>query len=168
MISVMEAAFPGRDVNVVFARGMPLDRLTQGLRGLRREPLASGEADGWAWAVHDMLNPDEDGYEGVSYERICPVGTELVVFVTQPCSAKAHAPDFAYHRDGRLVLGFSFEGLHCRVGDNPDYLSPELLAAGLIGSDEDGEHDQDELLAQVITDFFGLPVPQCAPEGGSR
>lgn len=55
MISWIEGSFRGHEVNIVFARGTPVDILTQGLRDRQREPLASGETDGWAWAVHDML-----------------------------------------------------------------------------------------------------------------
>ncbi|MFF2405451.1 hypothetical protein [Streptomyces sp. NPDC058092] len=54
MISWIQGSFRGHEVNVVLARGVPLDTLTQGLRDRQREPLASGETDGWAWAVHSL------------------------------------------------------------------------------------------------------------------
>lgn len=150
--------FPGRDVNVVFARRMPLRVLTQALDALHREPLAYGEGGGWAWAVHDMHNWDIEDYESVRYSDLCPRGVEIVVFVVDPCSAKAFSPEFEYYRDGRFVLGFSFESIGQRVGDNPDYLSEELLAANLIGPDAvyDGRDDH-ERLVQAIADFFELP-----------
>jgi len=157
--------FPGHEVNVVFARGLRLDVLTQALRALRREPLTCGEADGWAWAVHDMHNWDIDDYDSVNYRDLCPRGVEIVVFVTEPCSAKAHHPDFEYYRDGRPILRFSFEDLGSRVGENPDHLSPELLAADLIGPDATyaGRDDHKRLVA-TIADFFELPSPPLSAE----
>ncbi|MDK0521195.1 hypothetical protein [Streptomyces sp. ML-6] len=178
MTSWMHGSFPGHEVNIVFSRGLSLDALTTGLRELRREPLAHGEADGWAWAVHDMLNGEIEDYDGVDYRRICTQGTELVVFVTEPCSAKAHGPAFDYYRDGRLTLGFSFEDVGQRVGENPDHLSAELLTAGLIGpeaycesadTDDDHDcfdhhHDDEDRLVRTIADAFGLPSPPLARE----
>ncbi|MFD8828600.1 hypothetical protein ACFV1C_40500 [Streptomyces sp. NPDC059605] len=178
MTSWMHGSFPGHEVNIVFSRGLSTDALTTGLRELRREPLAHGEANGWAWAVHDMLNDEIDDYEGVDYREVCPQGTELVVFVTEPCSAKAHGPAFDYYRDGRLVLGFSFEDIGQRVGENPDHLSVELFAAGLIGpgspceaADADDDHDcfdhhyaDEDRLVRAIAGAFGLPSPPLARE----
>ncbi|MER5748934.1 hypothetical protein [Streptomyces sp. NPDC002088] len=172
MTTWIQGSFPGHEVNVVFARGLPLEVLTQGLRERLREPLAFGEADGWAWAVHDMLNWEADDYDTVNYNSMCADGAEIVVFVTEPCSAKAFPPDFAYHRGGRMILGFSFDGPQYRVGENPDYLSPELLAARLIGPDAacpqegadthdcfDHHYDDHERLVKAIADFFALPSP---------
>jgi hypothetical protein len=101
--------------------------------------------------------------------------------VTEPCSAKGFPPAFEYYHDGRLVLSFSFEDPQQRVGDNPDHLSPELLAAGLIGpdahcphEDDDGhdcwdhDHDDEERLVRVITDFFGLPTTAVTQGAGQQ
>ncbi|MFF2011829.1 hypothetical protein ACFVWY_22490 [Streptomyces sp. NPDC058195] len=185
MTSWMHDSFPGHEVNIVLARGLPLDALTAGLRELRREPLAHGGAEGgddgtgaggWAWAVHDMVNEEIEDYNGVDYRRLCPQGTELVVFETEPCSAKAHGPSFEYHRDGRLVLAFSFENIGQRVGENPDHLSAELLAAGLIGPGAECEeadakdghdcfdhhYDDEDRLVRTIAGAFGLPSPPLA------
>ncbi|MFC9909335.1 hypothetical protein [Streptomyces sp. NPDC127197] len=169
------------EVNVVFARGTSLDALTGGLRGLARESLDHGEGNGWIWAVHDMVNEEIEDYDPVDYRRVCPDGTELVVIVTEPCSVKAFPPDFQYYRDGRLVLRFSFEDVEQRVGDNPDHLSPELLAANLIGPDaycphaDDDDHacwehasDDRERLMKVIADFYDLPSPPLAVEVTAR
>ncbi|MFF2327682.1 MULTISPECIES: hypothetical protein [unclassified Streptomyces] len=178
-----QGSFPGHEVNVVLARGIPLDTLTRGLLDRQREPLASGEADGWAWAVHDMHNWDIEDYDDVEYGALCPNGAEIVVFVTEPCSVKGFPPAFEYYRDGRLILRFNFEDLGQRVGANPDYLSPELLAADLIGpragcgQGDDPGHDcfddhggcddrddrDDERLVKVITDYFALPSPPLSP-----
>ncbi|MFF3334040.1 hypothetical protein ACFYWX_31565 [Streptomyces sp. NPDC002888] len=178
MTNWIQGSFGHHDeVNVVFARGMSLDALDKGLRDLHREPLALGEGNGWVWAVHDMLNPDIDDYDAVDYTTLCRDGGEIVVFVTEPCSVKGFPPDFEYYRDGRLILRFSFEDLEQRVGQNPDYLSPELLAANLIGPDAgcdqedvDGHEcyvharDHHEPLVKVIADFFALPSPPLAME----
>ncbi|MFE5096789.1 hypothetical protein ACFRCI_42410 [Streptomyces sp. NPDC056638] len=172
MTDWIQGTFPGREVNVVFARGMPLDAFVRCLGDRLREPLAYGEANGWAWAVHDMHNWDAEDYDDVDYSGMCQDGAEIVVFVAEPCSAKAFPPAFGYHRDGRTILWFSFEDLQQRVGENPDYLSPELLAANLIGptaecaQQEDDSHDcfdhhydDHERLVTVIADYFALPSP---------
>ncbi|MEU9202135.1 hypothetical protein [Streptomyces sp. NPDC048332] len=176
MTTWLHDTFPGHEVNLAFARGLPADTFFASLREQNREPLAHGEADGWAWAVHDMIDEEDDGYEEVDYGRLCPQGAEVVVFVTEPCSAKAHGPHFAYYRDGRTTLFFSFEDFRQqRVGDNPDHLSAELFAAGVIGPAaeceewKDGVHDcyehgdADELrLVAAIAGAFGLPSPPLA------
>nr|WSW67679.1 hypothetical protein OG461_16485 [Streptomyces sp. NBC_00995] len=174
MTTWLHDTFPGHEVNLVFARGLPAGAFVEGLREQNRGPLAHGEADGWTWAVHDMLDTEtDDGYEEVDYARLCPQGAEVVVFVTEPCSAKAHGPHFVYYRDGRTTLFFSFEDFRQqRVGDNPDHLSAELLAAGLIGPAaecevwRDGLHDcydhadTDEMrLVRTVAEAFGLPSP---------
>ncbi|TXR96120.1 hypothetical protein EAO73_31730 [Streptomyces sp. col6] len=169
---------PGHEVNLVFARGTSLAALTAGLRELNREPLAEGEEGGWAWVVHDMVNDELEDYENVDYTRVCPPGAEVAVLVTEPCSAKAHAPDFTYLRDGKWTLHFSFEDLEQRVGDNPDYMSAELLAANLIGPDAEclawetdpahdcdaHDFDREERIVRAIAACFALPSPPLAPE----
>ncbi|MFJ5849697.1 hypothetical protein [Streptomyces sp. NPDC092903] len=179
MISWMHDSFPGHEVNLVLARGQSLDALTSGLRELKREPLAQGAAGGWAWAVHDMI---EEDYAEADYRLLCPEGTELVVFVTEPCSAKAHGPQFHYLRGGATTLYFSFEDIGQRLGDNPDYISAELLAANLIGPDAECEEwrtdeghdcceheaDRDIRLVRAIADAFALPSPPLALEGAAK
>lgn len=165
------------EVNLVFARGLPLTRLKAGIARAPRMIVASGEADGWAWVVHLMHDAEEEDYDRVDYRPLCPTGTELVLFETEPCRGKGHGPAFTYYRDGRTVVHFSFEDLRQRVGDDPDHLSPELLAAGLIGpgnpcpsAGEDGhlcwEHsDADELrLLRTLAAYFTLPSPPFTPE----
>ncbi|MGN5637055.1 hypothetical protein [Streptomyces sp. AC154] len=178
MTSWMHDSFPGHEVNLVFARGQSLDALVSGLRELNREPLAQGEAGGWAWAVHDMIEEDSEDYEGADYRLVCPEGTELVVFVTEPCSAKAHGPQFHYLRGGATTLYFSFEDIGERLGDNPDYISAELLAANLIGPDagcekwrtdeshhcDEHEDGAKERLVKTIAEAFALPSPPLARE----
>ncbi|WP_329124807.1 hypothetical protein [Streptomyces sp. NBC_01353] len=120
-----------------------------------------------------MHNWDAEDYDNVDYRGLCPEDAEIVVFETEPCSAKAFPPAFGYYRNGRTILWFNFESLHQhRAGENPDYLSPELLAANLIGpTAECGKQDDDshdcfdhhyedhERLVTVIADYFTLPSP---------
>ncbi|MFI8277670.1 hypothetical protein ACIGBH_22745 [Streptomyces sp. NPDC085929] len=80
------------ETNVVFFRGMSLDTLTRGLLGLHRRPLAYGKGADWGLMMHDMLSWDHGDYGDTDYGRVCPPGGELAVFITDPCSAKAHAP----------------------------------------------------------------------------
>ncbi|MFE4423426.1 hypothetical protein [Streptomyces sp. NPDC056817] len=170
-------SYPGHEVNIVFVRGLPADAVDEGLDGLRRQVLETGSAGGWTWAVHDTFAPEINDFDPVDYRRLCEGGAEAVVFVVEPCSAKAHSPDFTYYRDGRCVMHFMFEDLGQRVGDNPDYLSAELLDAGLIGpdaycemEDEDGHdcfdhhYDDDDRLVRAIAAAFGLPSPPLAAE----
>ncbi|MGC5394711.1 hypothetical protein ACPXCP_03040 [Streptomyces sp. DT20] len=182
MTSWMHDSFPGHEVNLVLTRGQSLDALASGLRELNREPLAQGEAGGWAWAVHDMFEEDSEDYEQPDYRLVCPGGTELVVFVTEPCSAKAHGPQFHYLRSGATTLYFSFEDIGERAGDNPDYISAELLAANLIGPDAECEEwrtdeghdcyeheaDRELRLVRTIADAFDLPSPPLALEGAAK
>ncbi|WP_406453168.1 hypothetical protein OG782_20970 [Streptomyces sp. NBC_00876] len=175
MTSWMYDSFGHHEVNLVFARGLSLEAFISGLRDQHREPLAHGEAGGWVWAVHDMIDDETDDYDGVHYGRLCPEGTEVAVFVTEPCSAKAHGPQFQYLRDGRTVLFFSFEDIGQRVGENPDLISAELLAANLIGpgaeceQEETDDHDcfdhhydDEDRLVRAIADAFALPSPPLA------
>jgi hypothetical protein len=168
------------EVNLVFARGTGLGAFVEGLRRLGREPLVSGEGNGWVWAVHDMLNAEIEDYDPVPYAEMS-AGAELVVFVTEPCSAKAHPPHFEYHRDGRLITWFSFEDLTQRPGENPDYLSAELLAADLIGPGaecrkaEEAGHDcfdhhyeDHDRIVRAVAGFFALPSPPLSPEVTAR
>ncbi|MEU6469518.1 hypothetical protein ABZ927_06240 [Streptomyces massasporeus] len=163
------------EVNLVFARGMGLDVLAEGLRGLRREPLVSGEGNGWVWVVHDMLNAEIEDFDPVSYGEL-GTGGELVVFVTEPCSAKAHPPHFEYYRDGRLITWFSFEDLTQRPGDNPDHLAAELLEAKLIGPGSECEqegrdghdcfdhhYEDHNRIVRAVAGFFALPSPPLSP-----
>ncbi|WP_327351655.1 hypothetical protein [Streptomyces sp. NBC_01304] len=184
MTDWIQDSLPGHERNVVFARGIPVDALTRGLRDQQREPLAHGEGNGWVWAVHEMLNWldedyeefDEEEFYEVDYGLLCPGDAEVVVFVTEPCSSRGHPPGFTYYRDGRAIVGFSFGNLQQRPGDNPDHLSPELLAANLIGPDSacaqaqddghdcfDHHYDDHRRLVRVIADRFGLPAPPLDP-----
>jgi hypothetical protein len=149
---------PHHETNVVFFRGMSLDALTRGLLAQQRIPLAYGKGTDWGLIMHDMLGWNSDDYELVHYGPLCRDGGELVVFVTEPCSAKAHGPSFEYHRDGRLITTFSFEGPSYRAGEEPDLLLPALTAANLVGPHAELDTDDDEeRIARAIAGFFSLP-----------
>lgn len=146
------------ETNVVFFRGMSLDTLTRGLLGLRRRPLAYGKGAEWGLVMHDMLGWDVGDTDPTDYEKVCPPGGELAVFVTEPCSAKAHGPWFAYYRGGHLCTGFSFEAPGDRVGEDPDVLLPALVAAGLVGPHaQHGTEDFEERIVRAITEALSLP-----------
>ncbi|WP_327307029.1 hypothetical protein OG730_29220 [Streptomyces sp. NBC_01298] len=149
-----------QETNVVFFRGTTLDALTRELLGQQRVPLAYGkETGGWGLMMHDMSGWDSgDHYSLTDYGRLCPEGAELVVFVTEPCLGKAHGPGFEYHRDGKLITGFSFEGPDDGVGAEPDLLLPALTAARLTGPQEnlDGD-DTEERIVAAVAGFFSLP-----------
>ncbi len=152
------------ETNVVFFRGMSLDALTQGLLAMKRKPLAYGKTPDWGLMMHDMLSWDSGDHDFADYRQLCPDGGELVVFVTEPCIAKAHGPSFECYRDGRLVTAFSFETAGDRVGEEPDLLLPALTAANLIGPQTElDSHGYEERLVQAIAGFFSLPEPAFVP-----
>lgn len=109
--------------------------------------------------MHDMFGWNEEEYDRPDYQRVSRAsGGELAVFVTEPCIAKVHGPEFAYYRDGRLVSGIRFESPSYGFGAEPGLLAPALTAAGLIGPDAEIDlGDDEERQVRVISDFFGLP-----------
>ncbi|MFF7191935.1 hypothetical protein ACFZAR_43980 [Streptomyces sp. NPDC008222] len=146
------------ETNVVFFRGMSLDGLTQRLLAVRRIPLAYGKGTDWGVMMHDMLSWESGDYDLADYQQLCLDGGELVVFVTEPCIAKAHGPSFAYHRGGRLITAFSFETPYYRVGEEPDLLLSDLTAANLIGPQADLDRDDnEERIVEAISGYFSLP-----------
>ncbi|MGQ4478554.1 hypothetical protein [Streptomyces sp. SAS_276] len=149
------------EINVVFFRGTSLDALTRALLAERLLPLAYAKGTPWGLVMHDMFgwNDDDDYYDPDDYERVSRAsGGELAVFVTEPCIAKVHGPEFAYYRDGRLVSGISFESPSYGFGAEPGLLAPALTAAGLIGPDAEIDlGDDEERQVRAISDFFGLP-----------
>jgi hypothetical protein len=146
------------ETNVVFFRGMSLDTLTRGLLAQRRMPLAYGKGTEWGLVMHDMLSWDSGDYDLAHYGQLCRAGGELVVFVTEPCIAKAHGPSFQYYREGRLITGFGFEDPSCRVGEEPDLPAPALTAAGLTGPYVEFDRaDREERIVRAIEACFSLP-----------
>lgn len=148
---------PHEEINVVFFRGMSLDALVRGLLVAQRMPLGYGKGADWGVVMHDMLGWDSDDYGLVDYGRLCRAGGELAVFVTEPCIAKAHGPEFGYYRDGRLITGLSFEIPSHGVGERPDLLAPALTAANLIGPQAECGGDDEIRIARSIAAHFSLP-----------
>ncbi|MFI1170131.1 hypothetical protein [Streptomyces melanogenes] len=108
--------------------------------------------------MHDMLSWESGDYGLADYGQLCPVGCELVVFVTEPCIAKAHGPSFEYYRNRQLITAFSFETPYYRGGEEPDLLLPALTAANLTGPHADLDRDgHEERTVEAITGFFSLP-----------
>ncbi|MFG3017241.1 hypothetical protein ACGFZQ_01590 [Streptomyces sp. NPDC048254] len=148
---------PHEEINVVFFRGMSLDALTRRLLAARRIPLAYGKGTDWSVVMHELLGWDSDDYGLVDYGQVCRAGGELAVFVTEPCIAKAHGPEFDYYRDGRLITGIGFETPSYGVGERPDLLAPALTAAKLVGPHADDDGDSDVRTARAIATHFALP-----------
>ncbi|MEU0438161.1 hypothetical protein ABZ153_42640 [Streptomyces sp. NPDC006290] len=145
------------ETNVVFFRGTSLDALTQRLLDQRRRPLAYGKGTEWGVLMHDMFSWDSGDYDLPEYGRLCPAGSELVVFETQPCTAKAHGPSFQYLRDGQLITNFSFETPYHRGGEEPDLLLPTLTAAHLARPADLDRDDNEERIVGAVTGFLALP-----------
>ncbi|MGW2211275.1 DUF6461 domain-containing protein [Streptomyces sp. NPDC001781] len=146
------------ETNVVFFRGTSLDAVTRGLLATQRMPLAYGKGADWQLVMHDMLGWESDDHHPARYGQLCPAGAELVVFVTEPCVAKAHGPEFTYYRDGRLISGFSFETPAHRTGEEPDLLASALTTAGVVGPHAELDRGDDDIrTAQAIATFFSLP-----------
>ncbi|WP_424866894.1 hypothetical protein [Streptomyces sp. SAI-229] len=146
------------ETNVVFFRGMSLDAITRGLLGMRHRPLAYGKGADWSIVMHDMPGWDDGDHSGTDYGRLCLPGSELAVFVTEPCLAKGHRPHFEYYRDGRLHTWVSFENLGHGTGEEPDFLLPALTEAHLVGPTADLDRENaEERAVEAITRFLSLP-----------
>ncbi|MCF2129126.1 hypothetical protein L1I79_22170 [Strepomyces sp. STD 3.1] len=84
-----------------------------------------------------------------------------------PCVA--HPPSmFSYARDGALVCGFGVGEESWRWGTHPDFLLPELIAAGVLTAD--GEYARDDISEScterdrhplaLLEARFGLTLPR--------
>ncbi|MFE0801216.1 hypothetical protein [Streptomyces sp. NPDC058812] len=135
-----------------------MDAITRGLLSQFRRPLAYGKGADWSLMMHSMLSWEDGDYSITKYGRLSLPGSELAVFVTEPCLVKAHGPDFQYYRDGRLHTSVSFEDLGRGVGEEPDFLLPAFTDAHLVGSAADLDRKNvEERAVQAITRFLSLP-----------
>lgn len=108
--------------------------------------------------MHDMRGWDAGDTDSTDHEKVCPPGGELAVFITEPCSAKAHRPWFSYYRGGHLHTAFSFDAPDDRVGEEPDMLLPVLVAAGSVGPHaRHGAEDFEGRIVRAITEALSLP-----------
>ncbi len=142
---------------LVYFKGTSLATMAEGLSAHRRPPLAQGldtAPDEWGVIVHHMFDPSSDDYDGVNYRELCSQGAELVVFVPNPCIAKAHGPHAYHYKDGRTSSCVNYETPEY-VGEYwPNKLAPVITAAGL-----DHQHaTYEEQLPQLISDHLGLPA----------
>ncbi|MER7204125.1 hypothetical protein [Streptomyces sp. CB01635] len=148
----------GEDETVlVYFKGTSLAAMAEGLSAQHRPPFAYGNdtaPGGWGVIVHHMFNPSRDDYDGIDYRELCPQGAELMVFVPNPCIAKAHGPKGYHYKDGQISSCIDYEGPDC-VGEYwPNKLAPLITAAGLDHQNEIYE----EQLTQLICDHLGLPA----------
>lgn len=175
------ADWDGWYVGLTFARGVPPGELALRLGavpGVRPGPL--GARDAWSLASETM---DGDGvarvgsWAGWSFavEHGLPAGAERLAEVSRSGAEAVHLdpqPDhpprqFAYARDGEVVCCFGL-GEECwRGGRQPDFLLPELVAAGLL--EPDGTHagpedepgaERDRRTLAVLEHRFALSLPR--------
>ncbi|MET9962917.1 DUF6461 domain-containing protein [Streptomyces sp. NPDC006326] len=182
------ADWDGWYVGLTFARGIGPEELAVRLGavpGIRPGPLGAGDA----WT---MVNETTDGdgvarvgsWGGWSFavEHGVPAGAERLAEVSR-CGAEAvhldpqpdHPPkQFAYARDGELVCCFGLGEEGWRGGHRPDFLLPELVAAGILAPDgsypeakaeaeaeaEPDDADRDRRTLAVLEHRFGLSLPR--------
>ncbi|MFE3119174.1 hypothetical protein [Streptomyces niveus] len=140
---------------LVYFKGVSLASMAEGLSARNRPPFAYSNAtvgDDWGVIVHHMFNHDD--YDGIDYRGLCPEGAELMVFVPNPCVAKAHGPKAYHYQDGQALSCIDYEAPDY-VGEYwPNTMAPLITAAGLDHENEIYE----EQLTQLICDHLGLPA----------
>ncbi|KOU15435.1 hypothetical protein ADK94_29185 [Streptomyces sp. XY593] len=166
---------------LTFARGIAPDELAARLGavpGVRPGPLGApaawsmvtetadgdgvarvGSWGGWSFAVEHGLPAGAERLADVSR-----AGVEAIHLDPQP----DHPPkQFAYAMDGELVCCFGL-GEECwRGGHRPDFLLPELVAAGVLGqdgataeADDEPVEDRERRTLAVLEQRFGLALPR--------
>ncbi|MFF8258765.1 DUF6461 domain-containing protein [Streptomyces virginiae] len=166
---------------LTFARGITPDELAARLGavpGVRPGPLGApaawsmvtetadgdgvarvGSWGGWSFAVEHGLPAGAERLAEVS-----GAGVEAIHLDPQP----DHPPkQFAYARDGELVCCFGL-GEECRRGGHrPDFLLPELVAAGVLGPDgantgpdDEPDEDRERRTLSVLEHRFALALPR--------
>ncbi|MGW7381415.1 hypothetical protein [Streptomyces sp. NPDC054794] len=142
---------------LVYFKGTGLTAMAEGLSALHRPPFAYGPdaAPGdWGVIVHHMLNPSRGEFADIDYRKLCPQGAELMVFIPNPCVAKAHGPKAYHYKDGQISSCIDYEGPEHSGEYWPNAMAPLITAAGL-----DHENDNyEEQLTQLICDHLGLPA----------
>ncbi|MFI0204821.1 MULTISPECIES: DUF6461 domain-containing protein [Streptomyces] len=166
---------------LTFARGIGPDELAArlgALPGVRPGPLGAtaawslvaetvdgdgvarvGRWGGWSFAVEHGLPAGAERLAEVSRD-----GVEAVHLDPQP----DHPPkQFAYARDGELVCCFGLGEEVWRGGHRPDFLLPELIAAGILTPQgacarpaDEAEGDRDRRVLAVLERRFRLSVPR--------
>ncbi|WP_301373164.1 DUF6461 domain-containing protein [Streptomyces xanthophaeus] len=166
---------------LTFARGIAPDELATrlgALPGVHPGPL--GALDAWSMVTETV---DGDGVARVgrwggwsfAVEHGLPAGAERLAEVSRGGVEAVHLdpqPDhppkqFAYALDGELVCCFGL-GEECwRGGHRPDFLLPELIAAGILTPDGacarpagEPDADRDRHTLAVVERRFGLSLPR--------
>ncbi|MGW7360390.1 hypothetical protein ACWGI0_28080 [Streptomyces sp. NPDC054802] len=141
---------------LVYFKGARLTDMVEGLIAQHRPPFAYGSnvAPGeWGVIVHHMDNPSRDDFDPIDHRKLCPLGSELVVFEPNPCIAKAHGPKAYHYKDGQTSSCIDYEDPD-HIGEYwPNELAPLITAAAL--DHEDGDYE--EQLTRLISDHLGLP-----------
>jgi hypothetical protein len=155
MAWVDEERYREDETVLVYFKGTSLAAMAEGLSAQQRPPFASGNdtAPGdWGVIVHHMFNRHD--YDEIDYRELCPPGAELMVFVPNPCVAKAHGPKAYHYKDGQVSSCIDYEDPDY-VGEYwPNKMAPLITAAGL-----DRQHETyEEQLTQLICDHLGLPA----------
>ncbi|MEU9138921.1 hypothetical protein AB0D33_23680 [Streptomyces sp. NPDC048404] len=152
---VDESPYQEDETVLVYYKGTSLAAMVEGLAAQRRPPFAHGAdtARGeWGVIVHHMFNRED--YDQIDHRKLCPQGAELMVFVPNPCVAKAHGPKAYHYKDGRTSSCIDYEAPG-HVGEYwPNKMAPLITAAGLDHQNESYE----EQLTQLICDHLGLPA----------
>lgn len=142
---------------LVFFKGVGRAAVSEGLTAQRRPPMAHGAdaAPGeWSVIVHHMFNPALDDFDEIDHRQLCPDGAELMVFIPNPCVAKAHGPKAFHYKDGQTSSCIDYE--------SPDYVGeywPNKMAGLIAAAGIDYENENyEERLTQLICDHLGLPA----------
>jgi hypothetical protein len=112
---------------LVYFKGTGLTDMTEGLIAQHRPPFAYGNdpAPGdWGAIVHPMSNPSRNDFDEIDHRKLCPQGAELMVFIPNPCIAKAHGPKAYHFRDGRTSSCIDYEN-----SDHSDEYWPNKMAS---------------------------------------
>ncbi|MFF7603803.1 DUF6461 domain-containing protein [Streptomyces parvulus] len=143
---------------VVWARGITAPELAARIGGVPDSipaPLTDREAMAILWdeALDDdaVIRVGQAGVWSFAIEHGIPYAGDRLAAVSRggaetlrldPCVA--HPPStFTYARDGDLVCGFGIGEEVWRWGTHPDFLLPELIAAGVLTAD--GEYARDDV-----------------------
>ncbi|MFD7909388.1 DUF6461 domain-containing protein [Streptomyces sp. NPDC059752] len=166
---------------LTFARGIAPDELAARLGALPGlHPGSLGALDAWSMVTETV---DGDGVARVgrwggwafAVEHGQPAGAERLAEVSRGGVEAVHLDpqrdhppkQFAYARDGELVCCFAL-GEECwRGGHRPDFLLPELIAAGVLTPEgacarpaDEADADRDRHTLAVVERRFGLSLPR--------
>ncbi|MEU3601656.1 hypothetical protein ABZ714_23480 [Streptomyces sp. NPDC006798] len=146
---------------LVFYQGIGTAEIREGLIARHRTPFAYGgdvPPGGWGVVVHPMCDPAHGGFGDIDYRGLCPPGAQLMIFVPEPCAAKAHGPQAFHYRDGEAVTCIDYEDPEGSGEYWPNEMAPLIAASGIDLEDEGYERR----LTRLICDHLGLTEPDPA------